>query len=286
MRWLMLLHQIPPSPGYLRAKVMRRLNQLGALAVKKSVYLLPAGDEAREDFEWLKREIRQGGGDAWLFLCEPSGDMSDDSLRAAFRAQRAADFQALAEEARGVLAAPDAARVQKFKQRVDEVRRIDFFEAPGREELEAMMTRIEQGEMKGRTWVTRRGVKVDRMSSAWLIRRFIDPAAKFRFVDPQAYKHGADEIRFDMFEGEFTHEGDQCTFEVLLRRFEIADPALAAIAEVIHDIDLKEAKFGRPETAGIDVLIQGIAARHADDAARIEEGATLFEALYARKDHI
>jgi len=124
---------------------------------------------------------------------------------------------------------------------------------------------------------------VDRIASAWLIRRFIDPAARFRFVDPQSYQHSPQEIRFDMFEGEFTHDGDLCTFEVLLRRLALEDPALTPIAEMVHDIDLKDHKFERPETAGIDGLIQGIAARHTDDAQRIEEGSTVFDALYARK---
>jgi len=194
-----------------------------------------------------------------------------------------------------MLNSPDPQRFQKFKQRMEEVRRIDFFGAPGREDVEALVNQIEkalespakpaeQGEWKGRTWVTRRGVKVDRIASAWLIRRFIDPAAKFRFVDAQTYKHAANELRFDMFEGEFTHEGELCTFEVLLRRLALDDPRLTAIAEVVHDIDLKDSKFQRPETPGVDLMVQGIAARHAEDLPRIDEGATLFDALYARKE--
>jgi hypothetical protein len=270
---------------------MRRLNQLGALAVKKSAYLLPSGDESREDFEWLKREIEQGGGEAWIFDCGPAAGMSDDSLCDSFRNLRAADFQALAAEARDLLAAPDPQRWQKLKHKHEQVCRIDFFGAPGRNEVEALMNQIERsfsapaetGELKGRTWVTRRGAKVDRIASAWLIRRFVDPAAKFRFVDPQSYQHAPQEIRFDMFEGEFTHDGDLCTFEVLLRRLALEDPALTPIAEIVHDIDLKDHKFELPETAGIDGLIQGIAARHADDLQRIEEGSTVFDALYARR---
>jgi hypothetical protein len=295
MNWLMLLHQIPPAPGYLRAKVMKRLNNLGALPVKNSVYLLPASDDALEDFEWLKREIQQGGGEAWIFHCDPAGGLSDDSLRDSFRNLRAADFQALAEEGRAILDSPDPQRFEKLKQKHEEVSRIDFFGAPGRKEVEAMMSQIERvlntppaaaehKEFKGCTWVTRHGVKVDRIASAWLIRRFLDPAAKFRFVDPKAYQHTDREIRFDMFEGEFTHQGDLCTFEVLLRTLDREDARLAAIAEVVHDIDLKDHKFNRLETPGIDILIQGIAARHADDTLRIEAGATLFDALYAKRD--
>lgn len=257
--------------------------------MKKSAYLLPVSDESREDFEWLKREIEQGGGEAWIFECDPVAGFSRESLSESFRALRAADFEALAAEARDQLAAPDPHRLQKLRQKFEQVCRIDFFGAPGRKEVEAIMTQIEKraaapepGELKGRTWVTRRGVKVDRIASAWLIRRFIDPAAKFRFVDPQSYQHASQEIRFDMFEGEFTHDGDLCTFEVLLKRAGLDDAALASIAEIVHDIDLKDAKFQRAEAAGIDGLIQGIAVRHSEDERRIEEGSMLFEALYAR----
>jgi hypothetical protein len=135
-------------------------------------------------------------------------------------------------------------------------------------------------DVRGRTWVTRTGVHVDRIASAWLIRRFIDPEARFRFVSGQSHPAAEGELRFDMFEGDFTHEGEQCTFEVLRRRFGLDDQALAPIAEIVHDIDLKEARFERPETAGVDHLIAGIAMRHKDDEARIADGGAVFEALY------
>jgi hypothetical protein len=133
---------------------------------------------------------------------------------------------------------------------------------------------------QGRTWVTRTGIKVDRMASAWLIRRFIDPKAKFKFV-PANYRPQERELRFDMSEAEFTHEGDQCTFEVLIRRFGLEDPGLRHLAEIVHDIDLKDAKFGREEAAGIGQLVAGIAAAHAGDEERLARGAALFEDLYA-----
>ena len=137
------------------------------------------------------------------------------------------------------------------------------------------------GELKGRPWVTRRGIKVDRIGSAWFIRRFLDPDARFLFVDPGGYTHSPGHIRFDMFEGEFTHEGDLCTFEVLLRWSGIQEPALQAVAEVVHDIDLKDGKYGRPEAAGLAPIIAGMALRHAEDAARLGEGSALFESLYS-----
>ena len=137
-------------------------------------------------------------------------------------------------------------------------------------------------ELRGRTWVTRSGVKIDRIASAWLVRRFIDPAAIFSFVDPQRYTPGPRDVRFDMFEGEFTHIGDRCTFEVLLERSGAEDPGLRAIAEIVHDIDLKDAKFGRPEAPGLALVIDGIALGTSDDAKRLEEGARVLDALHAR----
>ena len=138
----------------------------------------------------------------------------------------------------------------------------------------------EQEKPHGRTWVTRRGVHVDRIASAWLIRRFIDPEARFKFVSDKGYVPEPGEIRFDMFEAEYTHEGDHCTFEVLLARLCQPEPALQAIAEIVHDIDLKDGKFGREEAAGIKTLIAGIAAATDDDNRRLERGATVFEDLY------
>jgi hypothetical protein len=134
--------------------------------------------------------------------------------------------------------------------------------------------------LRGRTWVTRQGVYVDRIASAWLIRRFIDPEGRFKFVAGKGYRPAEGELRFDMFEAEFTHEGDKCTFEVLLERGALKDPALRAIAEIIHDIDLKDDKFGRTEVAGIRTLIEGISVATKDDTERIARGADVFNNLY------
>lgn len=134
--------------------------------------------------------------------------------------------------------------------------------------------------LRDRVWVTRRDVHVDRIASAWLIRRFIDPRASFKFVPATGYRPSKGELRFDMFEAEFTHEGDLCTFETLLRRFKLRDPALEVIGQAIHDIDCKDAKFRRPETARIQRLIREVVTAHATDGARIKQGATRLEALY------
>jgi hypothetical protein len=306
-RWLLLIHQIPPRPGYLRVKVGRRLQGLGAVAVKNSVYVLPRGEQALEDFQWVRREILAGGGDASVCEARFVEGLSDESVEALFSDARGADYSALAAEARALQSPARRGRrrvpadklqaaVVRLRRRLAEVARIDFFGAPGRDTVEGLLAatesalrpaaavsetaRMSPADVRGRTWVTRSGVHVDRMASAWLIGRFIDPQARFRFVRGQDAAPARGELRFDMFEAEFTHEGDSCTFEVLLDRFGLDDRALAQVGEIVHDIDLKDGKFARPEAAGVDRLVAGIAMRHADDEARIHDGGALFDSLY------
>ncbi len=303
--WLLLLHQIPPNPPYRRAKVLRRLNQLGALAIKNSAYVLPETDETMEDMQWVRSEILEEEGKAWLFRVEALGGLSNESLANSFRATRGTDYKQLLElstqlwrsiQDGGGNDGEHEPELRKLKRRFEDVRRIDFFDAPGREELTTIMETIDRtlhgpvlqpvskpdlNKLKGRTWVTRHHVKVDRISTAWLIRRFVDPAARLRFVDPEHYTPAESEIRFDMFEGEFTHEGDLCTFEALLRHAKLRDPGLAAIAEIVHDIDLKDEKYQRPETSGVAAMISGIVALHATDEQRVDEGGRLLNATYA-----
>jgi hypothetical protein len=307
-RWLLLIHQIPPRPHYLRVKVGRRLQGLGAVPVKNSVYALPLGDQALEDLQWVRKEILAGGGDASVCEARFVEGLSDESLEALFMEARQADYEQLAAEARVLLSGLGArgkraaeARAQaegtlaRLRRKLESIRRIDFFETPGREAAGRLVDSIEtglrsrgapaigrgtHGEVCGRTWVTRAGVQIDRIASAWLIRKFIDPDARFRFVRAGGAV-AAGELRFDMFEAEFTHEGDQCTFEVLLRRFGLTDRALQRVGEIVHDIDLKDGKFAREEAAGIGQLVAGVAMRHADDEARLREGAVLFDSLYA-----
>jgi hypothetical protein len=306
-RWLVLIHQIPPQPGYLRVKVGRRLQGLGAVAVKNSVYVLPRSDQALEDFQWVRREIVAGGGDGSVCEARFVEGLSDDSVEALFNAARDADYDDLAREARALQASlgrprkrPRAseqieAALARLRKRLAEVAELDFFGASRRSAVEGLLASIESalrpprsetapssafpGEVRGRTWVTRRGLHVDRIASAWAIQRFIDPEARFRFVRGEEPPVPG-ELRFDMFEADFTHEGDRCTFEVLLRRFALEDKALARLGEIVHDVDLKDGKFNHPETVGLDHLIAGIAMRHKEDEARRRDGGAVFEALY------
>lgn len=309
-RWLLLIHQLPTKPAYFRVKIWRRLQGIGAVAVKSTVYALPANAETQEDFEWLLREIVDGGGEALVCEARLIDGLSDAQVRALFDGARDADFAEIAKEARDLAAElhtdettekrVDArTRLTRMRKRLAEIVAIDFFGATGRLAVEALLTELEArvteekpmanvsskaadpiAELKGRIWVTRRDVHVDRIACSWLIRRFIDPDAIIHFVSGKGYVPKPGEVRFDMFEGEITHEGDRCSFEVLLIRTGIVDPALRAIAEIVHDIDLKDGKFGHEETTGIASLIAGIAMTNKDDEQRLGQGAPVFDNLY------
>jgi len=314
LTWLVLIHQLPPKPTSLRVKVWRRLQGIGAVPIKNSVYVLPNHDEAREDFEWMLREIQQQDGDASLCEARLVDGLTDEEIRASFRTAREADYRELATQvrmfardalprrARGLSTEQQAAvetALGRFRKRFAETAKIDFFGAPGREAVEGLLSDLDarlspessrkvastptrrREDVLGRVWVTRTGVHIDRIASAWLIRRFIDPEARFKFVPGRGYEAAPAELRFDMFDAEFTHQGELCTFEVLLRDFDLREPGLRALAEIVHDVDLKEEKFARPETAGVDHTIAGIAWSHADDESRIAAGSTLFDALHA-----
>ena len=303
--WLLLIHQIPPKPGYLRVKVWRRLQALGAVALKNSVYVLPRNSESMEDFQWVRREIEAGGAEASICEANFLEGVSDAQVLALFHAARDADYGEIARQASRIGRTRDGAkersqRLDRLRRRLDEVTGIDFFGAPGREAAEGLLARAEEcllrnkkeedmattetnsGHLKprGRTWVTRAGIHVDRIASAWLIRRVIDPEGKFKFVPAKGYVPEASELRFDMFEAEYTHQGDRCTFEVLLKEFGPKDEALQPIAEVVHDLDIKDDKFGRNETPGIGQLLSGLYLTEEDDTGRLTRGGELFENLY------
>ena len=311
-RWLMLIHQLPPKPDYFRVKIWRRLQRLGAVAIKNSVYVLPKNDQTQEDFQWVLREIVEGGGEASLCEARFVDGLTDDQVEALFQTARSSEYGEIVEQARRLAEIPlpegpieDSRRTQnevdlaRLKRRLADVVGIDFFGAPGREAAEGLVSGVEarmherrtgkqiavaarsrREDLQEKTWVTRKGIHVDRMASAWFIRRFIDSSARFKFVSPKGYKPLPGELRFDMFEAEFTHEGDRCTLEVLMERTGVNEPAVGRIAEIVHDIDLKDGKFGRQETPGIEQLIAGIAMAHKDDLARLERGCAVFDDLY------
>jgi hypothetical protein len=312
VRWLLLIHQIPPKPDYLRVKIGRRLQRIGAVPIKNSVYVLPARPQSLEDFQWVRTEIVDGGGDA--SICEAAfvDGLTDGELEGLLREARARDYEEVAQKARALLRKVPSGRppnderraridveLKRIHERIEAIERIDFFDTAASSSVLSLVRRIEdrirppssppaesapvdaRSAVQNRVWVTREGIFVDRIASAWLIRRFIDPRARFKFVASKGYRPLPGELRFDMFEAEYTHEGDHCTFETLLRRFRLEDPALSEIAEIVHEIDLRDDKFDRPDARGIERVLAGIAMAHADDASRLERGAAVFDDLYS-----
>jgi hypothetical protein len=307
-RWLLLIHQIPPKPDYLRVKIWRRLQRVGAVPVKNSVYILPQSERAQEDFQWIVREIVAAGGDASVCEARFIEGLSDEQIEVMFHAPRDSEYTTLAERARGLaeeLRKVSAARkleivaeAERLRRRLAENIDLDFLGAPGREAgeaaLETLHERLHVTEVKAephatlrredhrrRVWVTRKGVHVDRMASAWLIRRFIDEEARFKYVAPKGYKPEPGELRFDMFEAEFTHEGDACTFEVLLDRFALRkDAGLVQLAEIVHELDVNDGKFERADAVGLGQLVAGISLAHRDDTERLERATGVLDDLY------
>jgi hypothetical protein len=309
-KWLLLIHQIPPKPNALRVKIWRRLQHVGAVAIKQSVYAMPLSEQSREDLSWILKEIIEGGGDGSISEARFLEGLKDEQVIALFQNARKSDYEKIIQETRQLLSdwssfGPDShdppvrsqTQVYKLRQRFDEVAAIDFFQAPekgtaeillqelasqvSRQPLTAYAAKDGFDNLEGKTWVTRKNIFVDRIACCWLIRRFVDKQAVFKFVQNPQYDSEPGEIRFDMFEGEFTHEGDRCTFEVMVQRMQLQDRALSPMAEVIHDIDLKDAKYKREETVGFNALLAGMVASYPEDKDRMEEGFRLFENLFA-----
>ncbi|HSL24485.1 MAG TPA: chromate resistance protein ChrB domain-containing protein [Vicinamibacterales bacterium] len=293
-------------------RTWRRLQQLGALPIKQAVYVLPDTRDTREDFEWLKAEIKAAGGDASVFAADNVDSWSDDALVEDFRRARQDAYAALAREIervsgriaatrrpRGTRAPAVRRRVEVFRERLNAIEHIDFFGSAGRDRVATVLRQLEEkasGSRRrterprtagnddaqnyaNRLWVTRPRPGVDRMASAWLIRRFVDPRARFGFAaDRESVPHTA--LPFDMFGVEFSHQGEGCTFETLCNVFAIHEPAVARIASIVHDLDLKDGRFGALEAPTVGTVIEGLQLSVPDDDALLAEGMALFESLY------
>lgn len=294
--WLLFLPQLPAKPDYARVKLWRRLQPLGVVALRNAVYVLPNTPDAREDLEWISKEVEAAGGTA--VVCEASflEGVSDTELESRFRERSEHVYLDIATRARVALGEHPVhpSTIQRLKNQLDAEAKRDQFAARGREEAERAVAALDvarrpaitressRARPSGRVWVTRAGVFVDRIASAWLIRRSIDKKATFKFVTTTRYTPSPNELRFDMFQAEYTHRGDRCTFEVLLDEFGLTDLALHAIAEIVHDIDLKDERFGRPETDGIAQLLHGLALAEPNDAKRLRAGTQIFDSLHAQ----
>jgi hypothetical protein len=319
--WILLIHQLPPKPTNLRVGTWRKLQKLGALSIKNSVYVLPFNEKTHEDFQWLKQEIEANGGEATVFQAGAVEGATDDEIVASFRKARDEDYAKLTAELDGLTGAIreqkrgghlSAFRLSKHESELDklhaEFERVvstDFFNAKGRTRAQSAYehchkalrasqsndtktanTKVARGDAldraryQGKRWVTRRNLHIDRLASAWIIRHFIDSRPRFYFVAEGETVEGG--VPFDMFGAEFTHQGEDCTFETLIKRFGLNDDhALEQIAEIVHDIDLKDDKFNRLEAAGLNATVQGLSELLKDDRKLLQQSGVIFDGLYA-----
>jgi hypothetical protein len=317
--WILLIHQLPPKPTNLRVRIWRQLQKLGAVAIKNSVYVLPANEKTHEDFQWLKQQIETAGGEAAVFRADSAAGATDQELIAAFRKARDEEFavitveldgltRAIREQTRGKhlsagrLAAHEA-ELDKLHAELEHISANDFFNAQGRasalnayercrkairatqspaEKASRSATKsstLDPARYQGRRWVTRRNLHIDRLASAWLIKQFIDKRPRFYFVAEGKTIEGA--LPFDMFGAEFTHHGEDCTFETMLKRFGLSDiKGLRELAEIVHDVDLKDDKFHRLEAAGLNTVINGLSETLRDDRKLLQQTCIIFDGLF------
>ena len=319
-KWLLLIHQLPPKPTNLRVRIWRKLQKLGAVAIKHSVYVLPATEKGHEDFQWLKQEIETAGGEAAIFQAGSVEGTTDEELIAAFREARDVEFAAIAADFDGLTGAirehsrgkhlsagrfaGHETEIKKLHLELERIAGNDFFNARGRTAAfsayqrcqkamrmaqgpsakialaEARGGPVDVAKYQGCRWVTRRNLHIDRLASAWLIKQFIDKRPRFYFVAEGETVEGA--IPFDMFGAEFTHHGEDCTFETMLKRFGLSDNKnLCEIAEIVHDVDLKDDKFHRLEAAGLKAIIDGLSKVLRDDRKLLQQTSIIFDGLFA-----
>jgi hypothetical protein len=317
--WLLLVHQLPPNPTNLRVRTWRKLQTLGAVPIKNSVYALPFNEKTNEDFLWLKQEIEAAGGEVSLFRADSVEGASDKEIIAIFNGQRNQDYEKLTADLTGLTGALRESgknnslstgklaqyetELSKLRQELERVLAVDFFEASGRKKAQAGFEKclhqlqlakgkddktseksagsseLKPAQYQNRRWVTRSNPHIDRLACGWLIRRFIDKRPRFLFArDGEKIENG---ITFDVADGDFTHEGEDCSFETIVKKFGLAgDTALNQIAEIIHDIDLKDGKFKRLEATGVNAVIRGLSEIYPNDNERMKECFRVFDGLY------
>jgi hypothetical protein len=314
MKWLFLVHQLQSPRSRERVMVWRSVQKIGAVLYRNSVYALPYSKERLEDFQWLCQQIRDVKGEASVFVSEASDRKEDAALRRLFSQRTEENYSAVLADAGRLQARVERAKTDRrlgerllralegeahqLTETLGEVRRTDFFDAPaGREArraVEAVTQRLSAAqpqhishappriyrprEFQGRTWATRKRIHIDRLCSAWLIGRFVDRKARFVFA-PES-KLPKDAIPYDVFGVEFSHHGEDCTFETFVKAFQLKDPALRTLAEIVHDIDMKDGKFGRAEAAGLDLAVRALGGASRDDHETLKAGTPLLDALH------
>ena len=311
MRWLMLLTSLPPTPTRHRVGVWRKLQRMGAVRLRGAAWILPETTETTELFQWLVQEIQSFRGEATLLRVDRIETMSDEEISALFHKARGVEYQAVVQGCREILSQLDRYRTNHpgsvaklrgkldgLKRELDRIQAIDYLDTPAgpraRKLWETTATRLRAAETRppaaggrhraslpprGSTWVTRPRPHIDRIASAWLIRRFHDPDAKFAFAD--AADAGKKGVPFDVLGADFGHHGEDCTFETLVKRFGIKDRRVKLLAEIVHEADLHDGKFTRNESTGVDLAIKGLAEAMPDDHELLERGMAMFDGLFA-----
>jgi len=299
--WLLLLYGLPTKRTAERVSLWRKLKKFGAVQLKSSAYVLPDNPTQYERFQWLSKQIQDDGGEATLIRVAQIEGMSHEQIIQMFIDARDADYRQLIATAREATktfkkgkGGSLAAEAERLRRRFDEIREVDYFKSHSAHDAEMMVQQVEKlltpakahralsqldaNKYKGKTWITRPRPGIDRAGSAWRIRKFIDPKAAFIFgADPAKHPEA---LPFDMLTGEFSHHGDDCTFETLVKRFGIKDKAVIEIAEMVHDADLEDGKFQRCECIGINAVLNGWAKSPMRDAELLQRGGECFDALY------
>jgi hypothetical protein len=298
--WLLLLYTLPTKRTSARVNLWRRLKKFGAVQLKTSAYVLPDDPIQYERFQWLAKEIRDAAGDAILVRVAEIEGTGNDEIVELFNQARAIEY---GEVARGCRAACGdkaerneklRAEVERLQRRFREIKEVDYFKSSAADDAQMALRRLERAvaprkggpappplereKFKGQTWVTRPRPGIDRAGSAWLIRRFIDPKARFTFATDALRFPKA--LPFDIADVEFSHHGDDCTFETLVKRFGITDKAVRKIAEMVHDADLEDGKFQRCECIGINRVLAGWEKNRMGDVELLAKGIECFEGLY------
>ena len=295
--WLLLLFSLPTNRNTERVAVWRRLKKMGAVQIKTSTYLLPDVPAQYEQFQWLAQQIRDYGGDSTLVRAQEIEGLTKEKVIALFNDARAKDYGELRKSLQSFItprkkieAEEAVSELERLTRQFREIRAVDFFDSPRGHDVAMLLRRAEgpkrsrQQEIldvkqyQGKTWLTRPRPEIDRVGSAWLIARFIDRKPKFVFAS--TLEAIPDAIPFDMLDAEFSHHGNYCTFETLLRRFSISDKSLVKIGEMIHDADLDDARFQRVEAVGIDRVLKGWAKEGLSDQEILRRGFECFDALY------
>ena len=299
LTWLLLLLRLPATHKAERVAIWRKLKKSGAIQIQTSTYVLPDEPAHYESFQWLTQEVRSAGGDATLVRAREIEGLPNEKLIELFNSARAKEYATLREllrafsHRRKTRSSPTFGdKLDRLRKQFREIRQTDFFNCPRAQDVEMLLRKMEgtqPGEAsvpkvvtrdyRGRTWVTRPRPEIDRVGSAWLIRKFIDPKAKFIFA--KKIPANGRVVSFDMLEADFSHQGDDCTFETLLKRFRIQDKMLRKMSEMIHDTDLDDDKFDRAECIGIDRVLKGWAREGISDQEILRRGFQCFDALHA-----